>query len=714
MLSSDKPISTREEDFLNRKVFAQNISKAIESYEKNSDSLTIGLYGKWGSGKTSIVNMIVEALETNNDIIVFKFEPWIYSDTEQLISHFFREFAKVVKHKDYAKEFLRIGEELETYASFFEPMSMIPEPTVSFLSLASSKVMKSVGRASKKLGKLKTKSLSSTKEAIEKHLSKIDKKILIVIDDIDRLNSTEIRQIFQMIKVLGNFPNTIYLSVMERDVVVDALSEVQKGDGSDYLEKIIHVPFEVPAIPREEVWKFLESSIQELFVVTLEADKIYLRDIFRRGFKYFFNNIRDVKRYMNVLRFNYNALGKELNDTDLMAITALQVFEPQVYDDIRTNKDIFVGYIPEHERYSAKKVLEDIFATFSYISQKKGKKFIETIFPEIVTILGGTESVGFSSGYRKEARVCSEDFFDSYFQMTLNDNEIFNSDMKKYIEKASSEKEFRSLILRLIDNGKITRFLERLEDFTEHDISTEKFPIIFDVLMDLGDQFPSEETMMFPDNKKVEKILYKLLHRLKNKDDRFVLFEQAIQKCTNSIWIACDNVNTQRQEHGEIDEGGAKPEHQQTLTIQQLRQLQKTLQVKIEEWVEKNKLFEHQYSRNILRLWNKLNPEKAEKYKLEQLNDNEQVLRILEKFINISYSRSNTDYVSNISKIFTYDELKEFIDVEKIVKQVKELDKNFDKYQTTDRSRFVIDEFLKYYHDELKEQADEKSKENNS
>ena len=181
MLNIDKPITKRGEDFLNRTSFADNISTAIKNYDKNGDSLTIGLYGKWGSGKTSIVNMIVEVLETDKDIIVFKFEPWIYSDTEQLISHFFREFAKAIKHKDHAKEVLRIGEELETYASFFEPMSMIPEPTVSLVSLASSKVMKSVGRASKKWGKLKTRSLSSTKESIEKHIKKLNKKILIVI-----------------------------------------------------------------------------------------------------------------------------------------------------------------------------------------------------------------------------------------------------------------------------------------------------------------------------------------------------------------------------------------------------------------------------------------------------------------------------------------------------------------------------------------------------
>ena len=370
MLNTDKPITKRGEDFLNRKVFADNISTAIKNYDNNSDSLAIGLYGKWGAGKTSIVNMITEVLDTDENIIVFKFEPWIYSDTQQLISHFFREFAKVVKHKDYARDAMKVGEELETYASFFEPMSLIPDPMVSFISLASSKVFGSVGKATKKWGKLKTKNISSTKESIEKHLLKLDKKILIVIDDIDRLNNTEIRQIFQMVKILGNFPNTIYMAVMDREVVVDALSEVQKGDGSEYLEKIIHVPFEVPAISQSDVLDFLIKELKEI-INEDDIDEPRWWEIYHDGFKYFFQNIRDVKRYINVLQFNFKAIGKEVNNIDLIAITAIQVFEPKIYEMIKNNKEVFVGSLPDFDEN--KKFVEELLNSL-YLSCKKINK----------------------------------------------------------------------------------------------------------------------------------------------------------------------------------------------------------------------------------------------------------------------------------------------------------------------------------------------------
>lgn len=95
MLSSEKPIYSRKEDFLNRRHFADNISNAIINYDdKKKDSLTIGLYGKWGSGKTSIVNMVTEKLDKEEHILIFNFEPWLFSDTEQLITNFLKSLHK--------------------------------------------------------------------------------------------------------------------------------------------------------------------------------------------------------------------------------------------------------------------------------------------------------------------------------------------------------------------------------------------------------------------------------------------------------------------------------------------------------------------------------------------------------------------------------------------------------------------------------------------
>ena len=75
MFYSEKPIISKNEDLLEREKVANDLAKEIESYDKK-DSLTIGIVSKWGSGKTSCINMVLENFEENDDYIIIKFNPW--------------------------------------------------------------------------------------------------------------------------------------------------------------------------------------------------------------------------------------------------------------------------------------------------------------------------------------------------------------------------------------------------------------------------------------------------------------------------------------------------------------------------------------------------------------------------------------------------------------------------------------------------------------
>lgn len=95
MFHSDKPINAKEYDCLNRTAFSKQLAQAIMSYT-TSDNFAISLCGKWGSGKTSILNMVVEEINVLTSVlkdeekpVIVKFNPWNYSDCAQLISQFF-------------------------------------------------------------------------------------------------------------------------------------------------------------------------------------------------------------------------------------------------------------------------------------------------------------------------------------------------------------------------------------------------------------------------------------------------------------------------------------------------------------------------------------------------------------------------------------------------------------------------------------------------
>ena len=94
MFRADQPIDTYKEDLLGRHSFAKELAKAILSYKQN-DSISIGLFGKWGSGKTSLINMTLEEIKSisaQNKPFVIKFNPWNFSDQNQLIQQFFNSF----------------------------------------------------------------------------------------------------------------------------------------------------------------------------------------------------------------------------------------------------------------------------------------------------------------------------------------------------------------------------------------------------------------------------------------------------------------------------------------------------------------------------------------------------------------------------------------------------------------------------------------------
>ena len=95
--------------------------------------------------------------------------------------------------------------------------------------------------------------LDSIKKALEKALKEVKKKIVIVIDDIDRLTNTQIRDIFQLVKSVGDLPYIIYILAMDREIVARALTEVHQTDGSRYLEKIIQMPVELPKLSKAEL-----------------------------------------------------------------------------------------------------------------------------------------------------------------------------------------------------------------------------------------------------------------------------------------------------------------------------------------------------------------------------------------------------------------------------------------------------------------------------
>lgn len=236
----------------------------------------------------------------------------------------------------------------------------------------------------------KKANLDSTKKALEKALKEVKKKIVIVIDDIDRLTNTQIRDIFQLVKSVGELPYIIYVLAMDREIVERALTEVHQTDGSRYLEKIIQN------------------------ITTL----------------------RDVNRLVNIFRFRYGMLQKEVSFEDMLGITTLAVFEPKLYLWIYNNKTIVCkGSYPKSFKTTLEchQFYEEYFTKIG-INSKRAIDCIAVMFPAFNDCVYANFE---SDLYLEERmRIGAEEKFELYFEnIKFSRRRIDKVDLNKLIDE---------------------------------------------------------------------------------------------------------------------------------------------------------------------------------------------------------------------------------------------------------------------------------------
>src|SRR5262249_44031352 len=131
--------------------------------------------------------------------------------------------------------------------------------------------------------------------------------------------------------------NTIYLLAFDRNQVAKALNRRTGDSGFEYLEKIVQVPFELPLPERESLralfFGHLEEIVGETHTDLLDNER--LAALMRTGLESLMNTPRDIVRLTNSLRVTYGAVRGEVNVADFIALEALRVFVPTVYDRIR-------------------------------------------------------------------------------------------------------------------------------------------------------------------------------------------------------------------------------------------------------------------------------------------------------------------------------------------------------------------------------------------
>lgn len=509
MISPDLPITKFEDDTLNRGSFAQSLAQVLQQYSL-SCSFSIGLYGAWGSGKTSLLNMVLEIVEKADDnIVILRFNPWLCSDSKQLTTQFFKQMATAIKLKKTATS--KAWELIDQYADVFEATSLIPV-VGAFLNIGSKVLTK---RAKKQIEQ-PTNDLQDIKNKIIKKMREEDLKIIVSIDDIDRLSEEEIIAVFQLVKALADFPKTIYLLAFDYDVVVKALGKIQHGDGKEYLEKVIQVPFEIPAPNMVSIHEALLSKLNTLLgdIPEDRLDKAAWAGLFHYGLKGYIKSMRDVIRYTNVFSLKYELLKNETDIVDLLGLTCLQVFEPTIYSRLPNYKNVLCGPISNYsyERQKAEESeIEKAINTLTVNGEITEnidlvKKILGILFPKVQSAIEFTFGMGRNYAHKKflvNNNIAVSACFDRYFSLSLESEAIPTSIIKKLIYEVD-EADFIEGVEQIYKEGKITRFLEEIEAYANKGASitipSERAVLLFKLLVCHWGTFETDdkETLSIP------------------------------------------------------------------------------------------------------------------------------------------------------------------------------------------------------------------------
>lgn len=719
MFNADQPITSSAQDILGRKSFAYALADTILSYQ-DRNSIVIGLFGEWGSGKTSLINLSLERIEeladTRNDKpIVIKFNPWNFSEQNQLISQFFKLLSQMLKRTDNASNIQKIGEKIEAYSQIFDPLKIIP--IIGEYSLLAKVVFGLTGRSIKSWGKSKEKNLEQIRDELNGMLSELTNKIIVIIDDIDRLTPMEIRQIFQLVKKLGDFPNTIYFLSFDQQVVLNAFKEIHEGFEKEYLEKIVQIPFEIPPISKENLHRLLFSRIDEIIkdIPQEKFDHTYWANIFHGGLKYLFYNIRDVTRYINSLSFSFQQVKGLVNTIDFMALTAIQVFLPEIYGTIRDNKEMFAGTRDNSSRSIfdennlEKQKYDKIINSGSKIPPEKLTELLTRLFPRLESIY---RNMNYGSGWigewRKQGRICSPDIFDIFFRLALSESDISQPEMEQILSQANEKQAFSEVLYRLNKENKIIRFLDLLEDYTADENYIPEYNIepIICALMDVGDSFPEGEFgFVKPDTPmRILRISYQLSQRIENHDGRFEVFERAIQQATNSLYTIVHEVEVQDQQHGKYhSERQSEPLERLTVTPEQLEKLERLASEKIEQWANESKLSKHKHFAAILYRWSDWRgKEIVTKYLDDLIKNDDGLLDFITAFLNKSVSYGMSDYAGKARWRMNLKSIEGLIELEKIETRIRKIFKSDNFQGFDDKIKIAIETFLDTFDGKIK------------
>jgi hypothetical protein len=374
-MDGDRPISHSEDDRLGFSSVAEHLARVIVD-QSARDGLVFGIEGEWGSGKSSLINLTKEALRRcgGDAPEIIEFSPWLVGSRDELLRTLFDELTAAAVNIDPTDQ--RVAE-AEANASSWQRLRRfltrdehwrlrqkallrrhVAGKLQAFGKLAGAagkvvKIAAALGLPGADLSGvaiegsggvagslLESTSLSKRKAELVGVLKHLSRRIVVFVDDLDRLEPREASEVLRLIRAVADFPNVIYALSYDPRVIAKCLREaVHVDDGAAFLEKIVQVSFRVPRPEAFDLRRWFQAEVVALFSseLTMEEDPQGVRFNQRlaeaidfQGGRYL-NTPRDVVRALNGLRLHAIPVRHLIDIPDMVWLQLVRVGNPALY-----------------------------------------------------------------------------------------------------------------------------------------------------------------------------------------------------------------------------------------------------------------------------------------------------------------------------------------------------------------------------------------------
>ncbi|SNR45441.1 KAP family P-loop domain-containing protein [Maribacter sedimenticola] len=327
-LFDDSPIKLEKEDALDRNYKAKRIANEIFQ-SKTSEAIGFGITGEWGSGKTSFLNLLKKEINNKNtekDFILIDFNPWLNLGVEPIIKDFFDTIQEALR--PYSEDVYR---EIKKYSH-------------SILNVSKTNFTDSLKEI---LTFALKKNISADFKALNSLLKNLNKRVIIFIDDFDRLQSNEIFEILRLIRNTASFDCFVYVVAFDKDYLNKSLENLNIPKPEKFSEKIFLKEEHLIPVTQSQIKEFIKATlISKVDDKTEEIESYFGTNsvIFRtEGNDIPLNHLRDAKRFLNSFVNDYVSIKNEVVFEDYFLLKLLKFKFYDIYILLFLHKDKFLN-----------------------------------------------------------------------------------------------------------------------------------------------------------------------------------------------------------------------------------------------------------------------------------------------------------------------------------------------------------------------------------